>query len=346
MNTSINPLRMPAEWELQDGVLLTWPHDQTDWADILDDAEAVFINIACAIACYERVVIAAMHPEYVRTVLSKKTDMMHRISIIHVASDDTWSRDFGPITVVQENHPHLLDFVFNGWGNKFAAEKDNAVTGVLHSEGIFGNCPLQRVPLVLEGGSIESDGCGTLLTTETCLLNINRNPSLNREAIEAQLRSRLGVERILWLKNGHLAGDDTDAHIDTLARLCPDNTIAYVQCTEERDEHYASLHAMEEELKALRTTNGRPYHLVPLPLTPACYEADGHRLPATYANFLIINHAVLVPTYRVATDSKALDIIQSIFPHHDIIGIDCHTLIRQHGSLHCVTMQLPKGTLS
>lgn len=201
--------------------------------------------------------------------------------------------------------------------------------------------------LVLEGGGIETDGEGTLLTTEACLLNPNRNPTLSRAEVEAQLGEDFGVDRVLWLANGHLEGDDTDSHIDTLARFCNPTTIAYVRCDDSNDPHYEALAAMEQELQAFRQRNGDPYRLIPLPWPQACFDPeDGHRLPATYANFLIINQAVLVPTYGDPADATALSALAVAFPEHTLIPIECVSVIRQHGSLHCLTMQLPQGSLA
>jgi agmatine deiminase len=271
--------------------------------------------------------------------------VLERVAIYAIPSNDTWSRDFGPLTVLEDGVPVLLDFGFNGWGLKFAAGQDNQITARLQAAGAFG-ARERRVPgLILEGGSIESDGAGTLLTTAECLLGPNRNPQLSRQGVEAELRRWLGAERILWLENGYLAGDDTDSHIDTLARLCPNDTIAYVACDDERDEHYEALRRMEAELRAFRNRDGRPYRLLPLPWPTAKYDADGERLPATYANFLVINDAVLVPTYQDSGDAAALAAVGQAFPDRAIIGIDCLPLILQHGSLHCVTMQLPRGVL-
>ena len=239
----------------------------------------------------------------------------------------------------------LLDFGFNGWGLKFASHLDNLVTRRLHETGLFA-AQRRTMGLVLEGGSIESDGRGTILTTAECLLNQNRNPHLEQKAIERELLAAFGADRILWLNNGYLAGDDTDSHIDTLARLCPEDTIAYVRCDDPADEHYQALSALENELKALKTRDGGAYRLIPLPWPKACFDDDGERLPATYANYLVINGAVLVPTYRDENDAAALAAIGEAFPGREIIGIDCLPLILQHGSLHCVTMQLPTGTLA
>ncbi|MEM1214393.1 MAG: agmatine deiminase family protein, partial [Bacteroidota bacterium] len=257
-------------------------------------------------------------------------------------SNDTWARDHGPISVFEDGQLRLLDFIFNGWGLKFPANRDNLLTKTLHTWGIYGDLPLEQVGLVLEGGALETDGQGTLLTTRECLLSPNRNPHLEQAALEEKLNETLGVDRFLWLENGRLLGDDTDAHIDTLARFCDAETIAYVHCDDPRDVHYADLQLMEQELQQFRTRRGTPYRLVPLPWPDACHAQDGNRLPATYANFLIINGAVLVPTYGLPQDQTALQVLQDCFPTREIIGIDCRLLIEQHGSLHCVTMQIPR----
>ncbi|MCL1980459.1 MAG: agmatine deiminase family protein [Proteobacteria bacterium] len=337
--------RLPAEWEPQDGVLLAWPHADSDWRDSLAEVVPVFTRIAAAISRFERLVIVAPDLDLVRAELSAAGIDLARITLYPMATNDTWARDFGPITVLEPQGPVLLDFGFNAWGLKFAADLDNQITAKLARRGAFGRCA-HRIPgLILEGGSIESDGDSTLLTTASCLLNPNRNPHLDRQSIERNLQSLLGVSRLLWLENGFLAGDDTDAHIDTLARFCSGTTIAYVRCDDPTDEHYAALSAMEAELKSFRTRQGEPYRLIPLPWPDACLHRDGHRLPATYANFLIINGAVLVPTYGVAQDAAALAALAPAFCDREIIGIDCRPLIAQHGSLHCVTMHLPRGVL-
>ena len=193
----------------------------------------------------------------------------------------------------------------------------------------------------MEGGSLEINSHGQLLTTRYCLMNPNRNPQLSQADIEAQLEKHLGATQVWWLNHGDLEGDDTDAHVDTLARFCDDNTIAYVQCTDNADSHYQELSKMEQELQALAKQH--QLKLVPLPMTPALFDDDGQRLPATYANFLIINGAVLLPVYGCDTDALAISQMQQAFPNHDIVPINCLALTWQHGSLHCVTMQLPQG---
>jgi agmatine deiminase len=339
-------VRLPAEWEEQDGVLLAWPHADSDWRDDLAAVEPVFVNIAREISRFERVLIVAPEISVVKEKLGKEGVDMQRVCLRQMPTNDTWARDFGPITVIEDGHPVLLDFGFNGWGLKFAANFDNRITGNLASSGVFGLSEIRIPGLILEGGSIESDGTETLLTTSECLLNANRNPHLGRKAIESALEQLFGSTHFLWLENGYLAGDDTDSHIDTLARLCPDDTIVYVQCNDPLDEHFTALSAMEAELQAFRSVDGRPYRLLPLPWPKACFDESGRRLPATYANFLVINNAVLVPTYQDQRDAAALETITQAFPHRKVIGIDCLPLILQQGSLHCVTMQIPKGVLA
>ncbi|HCE45070.1 MAG TPA: agmatine deiminase [Lentisphaeria bacterium] len=338
------PTRLPAEWETQSAVLLAWPHERTNWAPYLDSTRNNFLEIIGATLKYQHVILAVADQSQEKHVRSKISSA--DLHIYETPCDDTWARDFGPITVMKDENPALLDFVFNGWGRKHAFEKDNLITRNLHALGAFGTSRLEQVDLVLEGGSIESDGKGTILTTSQCLLNPNRNPSLSKKQIEEKLERVLGARRFLWLNHGYLEGDDTDAHVDTLARFAPDDTILYVSCDDRRDSHYKELKLMEEEIRSFRTASGKPYRLVPLPWPAAKHDIDGNRLPATYANFLIINGAVLVPTYNDKNDVPAMDTIRTVFPDREIIGITCLQLIQQHGSLHCVTMQIPKGVRS
>lgn len=336
--------RLPAEWEEQDGVLLAWPHEETDWAPILNRVEPVFAQIIAAVSRFERVLLLTEKEDYVRGALKSANALLDNITLINLPTNDTWARDFGPITVYEGGNPLLLDFAFNGWGLKYPSNLDNVVNRRLAANGFFsGKCVV--LPMVLEGGSIESDGAGTLLVTSNCLLEANRNPHLSQRDIEELLCRHLGVNQILWLNHGHLAGDDTNSHIDTLARLCPDDTITYVACDEPSDEHFQELAAMKRDLEGMRTRSGKPYRLLPLPFPAPCFGAEGNRLPATYANFLIINGAVLLPTYNDPCDTAAITTLQTAFPEHQIIGIDCSSIIIQGGSLHCLTMQLPKGAL-
>lgn len=325
---------------------MAWPHAATDWKSYLVQAQAVFASIVAAASRCARVILATSTPDATRAALRRTQAVMDRISLYSITTNDTWARDFGPITVLDGELPMLLDFRFNGWGGKFPADLDNGVSQGLKAHGVFGRHPMRTIRFVLEGGGIESDGRGTILTTVSCLANPNRNAHLTRQEIEQSLRLFLGADRVLWLEHGHLAGDDTDGHVDMLARFAPHDTLVYQSCDDPDYEHFESLAAMAGELAALRTPGGQPYRLLPLPWPSAQYAPTGARLPASYANFLVLNGAVLMPTYNDARDGMALDVIGHAFPGRKIVGLDCSTLILQHGSLHCVTMQFPKGVLA
>ena len=353
--TEIRSTFFPAEWFPQSGVQLTWPHAATDWAPLLPEVDDCFIRIALEILVRnELLLIVTPEPDRIKGLFHERipSRLLPHVRYFECPTNDTWARDHGFLTLITESGPRLLDFQFNGWGNKFPAELDNAINHRVkaQSELLHGDYS-PHLDFVFEGGSIESDGRGTLMTTSACLLSPNRNPGLTQQQIEERLLRWFHAERVLWLDHGYLAGDDTDSHIDTLARFCPGGTIAYVQCTDPADEHYEALTAMEEQLKAW-SLNPQPSsltpQLLPLPMPSPIYDPDdGHRLPATYANFLIINGAVLMPTYgQPENDDLARRQLQKAFPKYDIVPIDCRVLIRQHGSLHCSTMQFPVGVLA
>jgi agmatine deiminase len=335
-----NNLKLPAEWEPQEFIQLVFPHIRTDWNDYLDEAIETFVHIANIISKYEKVLIIAKELNKIK-LLFKKSKYKKNLIFVRIDSNDTWSRDFGGVTVEQNKKFIILDFKFNGWGKKYLSKLDNDITRQLKLKGLLKQYAHKTIPFVLEGGSIESDGDGVIMTTTKCLLEKNRNPHLNKNSIEKQLIFNFGAKKILWLNNGALIGDDTDSHIDTLARFVSADTIVYQSCDDENDEHFIELKKMEDELKLFKTINGLPYKLVALPWIKAKYY-NYKRLPATYANFLIVNDAILVPTYNDKNDEKTMKIFTNLFPKRDVIGIDCTTLIKQHGSLHCVTMQYPK----
>lgn len=320
--------RMPAEWERQSAVQLTWPHKDTDWAPMLSEITAVYEQMAREINKREGLIVVG------------QKGLLNTDYGLPIDTNDTWARDHGFITVVEEESGViLLDFCFNGWGEKFPADLDNAINRQLHERGIVKGQYEPHLDFVLEGGSIESDGQGTVFTTTHCLMAPHRNQPLTQQQIEERLKQYLGAERVVWIDHGQLTGDDTDGHIDTLVRICPDDTILYVGCDDPSDEQYTELQLMEKELQALRAIDGRPYRLLKLPMPRPIYDGND-RLPATYANYLVVNGAVLYPTYgQPDLDHEACAIIQQAFPDREMVGIDCRPVIRQHGSLHCCTMQ-------
>jgi len=324
--------RFPAEFEKQSFIQVIFPHSDSDWVDYLDEAEENFIELINTICLYQDCLVICDDTHHVASLLQRSK----HLHLIEENTNDTWARDCSAICVYENNEPLLLDFIFNAWGGKFEADLDNELSQNLLSSY---TAPMQKLDFILEGGAIESNGKGTLLLTEECVFNSNRN-SLSKEESINFLKQTLGVSHILSLNHGYLRGDDTDSHIDTLARFTDESTIVYLKCEDKEDEHYHELQAMEAELKSFKDQDGKAFRLVALPFTRAIYD-EGERLPATYANFLILNEAVLVPVYKDTNDEKALDLLAKVFPSRRILPIDCSTLIRQHGSLHCVTMQFP-----
>lgn len=331
---------LPAEWEPQKAVQLTWPHAHTDWQPYLQDIVDTEVQLARVIARYQEVLIVTQ--DVAETKRHFTAQECQRIRFVECPLNDTWARDHGFITLLPKDDkaaPLLLDFQFNGWGNKFEASKDNLINKQLVAQNAVKGEYVDYNDFVLEGGSIESDGKGTILTTSLCLLAPNRNQPLTQQEIERKLLDRLHADRILWIDYGKLVGDDTDGHIDTTVRFAPDDTLLYIGTDDEEDEQYDDFKKMERQLKTFRTIEGKSYRLLKLPIPQPIYY-EGERLPATYANFVVINGAVIVPTYQQdELDEQALDIIGTAFPHRDIIPIDATTVIKQHGSLHCLTMQ-------
>lgn len=334
-------IRFPAEWEKQSAVLIAWPHRTGDFTDRLESVEETYAFIAKTIAQYQSVIIVChddSHQQHIKSLLISD----HNIDYIQAAVNDIWVRDTVFLTVEIDGRPQLLNFRFNGWGNKYVHHEDNALNHKLLPHSPFQDASHKDIDFILEGGSVESDGMDTLLTTRQCLLNPNRNTGLTQYDIERQLLMHLGARRVLWLDQDNLAGDDTDAHIDTLARFCSATTIAYTSCEDTHDRHYHSLKRMEAQLQAFRTQSNERYQLVSLPLPKPIYDEEGQRLPANYANFLIINDAVLVPVYDDPMDNVAVERLTGCFPNHKIIPTPCRPLVHQYGSLHCMTMQFPE----
>lgn len=367
MHHSILPcdFALPAEWEPQSAIMLTWPHGGTDWKPYLRQITNTYLQLADIITRYEDLLVVTPILESTQRMLAEKLSegQMSRVHLYEMDTNDTWARDHGPISLVSRGRHnshvipiHLLDFKFNGWGEKFDWKKDNAINLQLYYQGAFNAALENHQGFVLEGGSIESDGRGTLFTTSQCLLAPHRNQPLTRENIDSLLRNFFQVRNVVWLDHGNLVGDDTDGHIDTIVRVAPHDTLLYVGCDDEEDEQYEDFQALEKQLLKLFTYEGYPYRLLKLPMPDAIYDegdrlttdrnSKGDRLPATYANFLILNGAVIYPTYnQPEKDEEAKRQIQLAFPDRDVIGVDSLTIIRQHGSIHCLTMQLPEGAI-
>ena len=334
----------PPEWHPQSAIQLTWPTASSDWKPYLEEAEACFLTIAKEIIKDQLLILVVPEAKKVKALFS--AEEWKNIIAVEAKYEDTWARDHGGISAYRNGLPKVLDFKFNAWGGKFECVLDNEITQKLFDRGVF-DLPVEREShdgFVLEGGSIESNGNGVLLTTEHCLLNQNRNEMWSKEQIEDQLKLRLGVQKVLWIRNGGITGDDTDSHVDTLARFIGQNMIAYVRCLDSEHPDYAGLKQMEEELLEFEDQNGSPFELFPLPMPDEILDQDtGERLPATYANFLIMNQKVLLPIYGVDQDQLAFEALERCFPSKKIVPINCEVLIRQHGSLHCITMQYPEG---
>ena len=341
MNTPV--LRFPAEWEPQSAVLIAWPHAGTDWAQRLGEVEETYVALVAAITRFQPAWICVADDDlqtYAEARLRSARVDMDRVRFIAFDYDDTWLRDSGPIVLREGDGFRVLDFHFTAWGGKFEAGRDDRLVESLAAQGVFGAAPRQRIDFALEGGGIETDGAGTLLTTWRCLHE--RHPQASRDQLDSKLRGWLAQDRVLWLDHGCLEGDDTDAHIDTLARFAADDAIVFQACDDPADPHYAELQAMAAELAALRTRDGRPYRLFPLPWAAPILD-EGRRLAASYANFLIVNGAVLMPAYGDRADDRAAAVLADAFPGREIVQVPCRPLIWQNGSLHCITMQIPRG---
>jgi agmatine/peptidylarginine deiminase len=336
-------LRFPAEWEPQSAILIAWPHADTDWAARLAEVEETYIALVAAITRFQDAWICVAGDDlqtYAEARLRSARVDMSRVRFVPFDYDDTWLRDSGPITLREGTGFRVLDFRFTAWGGKFEAGRDDRLVESLAAQGLFGDATRQRIDFALEGGGIETDGAGTLLTTWHCLHE--RHPHASRAELDASLRGWLAQDRVLWLDHGYLEGDDTDAHIDTLARFARGDAIVFQACDDPDDSHYAELQAMAAEIAALRTADGRPYRLFPLPWAAPVLD-EGRRLAASYANFLIVNGAVLMPAYGDPADAKAAEVMAEAFPDREIVQVPCRPLIWQNGSLHCITMQIPRG---
>ena len=339
-------MRLPAEWEKQGFIQLTWPHPVTEWYELPKVLDC-YVNLASAIVRYEPLLIVCHDEAACREDFAARGVSIEGwpLRLVQVPINDTWARDHGAISVWGDQGEKCIeDFVFNGWGLKFGADMDNQITRRIYQKGAFAPDVkyLDMRPYVLEGGSIDTDGEGTLLTTRSCLCSVNRNEYLSQAQVEEKLKAAFGLKRILWLENGSIDGDDTDSHVDILARFCSRDTIAYSSCEDPSSPNYEPLRRMEAELRSFRTLDGQPYKLVPLPLPEQLWLED-YPLPASYANFLIVNGGVLVPGAGSPSDETARERLQALFPDRKVEIINCRALLSGHGGLHCITMNFPEG---
>lgn len=333
--------RLPAEWEPQAALLVAWPHPDSDWGPALDAVEEEYLRLAREVCARQGLWILCRDAAHQAHVAARLADLPPgRLAFARVPCDDTWCRDYGPVTVRRGGRRVLLDFRFNAWGGKYPWQRDDRACRAAHRQGLFGDLPLEPVPWVLEGGAIDGDGAGTLLATRSVLLDRRRNPDADEPGVTERLRTWLGAERVLWLEGLPLAGDDTGGHVDTLARFCDPATLAYSQAPGPGHPDAPALARLEGELEALRRPDGRPYRLVPLPL-PAPLEGPEGPLPANYTNFLVINGAVLVPAYGDPADALARERLAACFPGREALSLPARALISQRGGPHCAAMQIP-----
>ncbi len=325
--------RLIGEFEEQSFTQIIFPHEDTDWKPYLKEAQKNFIDIIDAVIKYQKCLVVCSDISSVKSHF-KPHENLH---FIEYKTDDTWARDSSALCVETDTGIKLLDFEFTAWGDKFEASKDNLMSRNIAK---YYSKDLESIGFILEGGGIESNGENIILTTSACMLNKNRNAELDAVEITQKLNSLFGATQILYLNHGYLSGDDTDSHIDTLARFISKNQIMYVKCEDKKDEHYEELKLMEEELKLL--SKEHDLELIALPMPSAIYFQE-ERLPATYANFLFVNGAILLPIYGIKEDKEAINLFKRTFVHLNIIPINCEILIRQHGSLHCVTMNFASG---
>lgn len=340
-------IRFPNEGDLPCGVLLAWPHGDTDWQPWLQNIDTCYGYFVSQLSQHAPVMVLCRdgaHQQHIQTLLCHTHAVSEAIQYIQAPYNDTWIRDYGPLSIIENDSPILLNFTFNAWGGKYQASNDNAINLVLQQQHTF-RSPLKNLELIMEGGSIDTDGQGTLITTSRCLITDTRNATMQKPDWEALFSKQFGIQQTLWLDYGGLIGDDTDSHVDMLARFCDTSTIAYTSCDNEQDIHYTPLQKMKQQLESFRTLTGDPYRLIALPMPEPIID-DGERLPASYANFLILNDAVFVPVYDDPMDKIILSRLTDCFPQHTIVSVNARALIQQYGSLHCATMQVPVAALT
>jgi agmatine deiminase len=332
---------MPAEWEKQEGIWISWPEDEGTFPD-LRQVEQAYTRMIRSVCPHEKIHLLVRDPsiaEYVTGLVRDRKIWRHNLKFHLADYADVWFRDYGPSFVIHRKE-HLLamvDWTFNAWGNKYPDLLDDDTIPMLINKEI--GIPRFIPGIVMEGGSIDVNGCGTVLTTEQCLLNPNRNPTLDRPGIEWYLEEYLGCSHVVWLKEG-IGGDDTDGHVDDIARFVNATTILCALEEDPEDENYAPLRENYQVLKSATDQKGKPITVIPIPMPGETF--DDTRLPASYANFLITNKVVLLPTFHHPNDRIAATILEGVFPGREVIGIDCRAMVRGLGTLHCISQQQPK----
>lgn len=333
--------RMPAEWETHEATWLSWPSNPITWKENIEDVESAYLQMIRYLSESETVKILADTPDEclrVRKLLSDEDAIRGKVELIAVPTVDVWIRDYGPNYLLSADRTQRAynRWKFNAWGGKYSdLASDDSVRDELRSKGYLKDAVFEP-GIILEGGSIDVNGSGLCLTTQQCLLNPNRNPNLTKETIDKYLKDYLNVSDVIWLQDG-VEGDDTDGHVDDITRFVDQNTILTVYESDDSDVNHLALHNNLETLRAMRKNMpDLKIELLPMP-EPVYYE--GERLPASYANFYIANHCVLVPVFNCKQDYQALSVLETVFPNRKVVGIDCRTMVRGYGSIHCATQQ-------
>lgn len=339
--------RLASEWESQDAIVLVWPHRHSDWAPTLEQVEPVYLELCKYIGRHQAIILIAYDDAHVQEVRDKLDEAgidCERMSFAAIPTNDTWIRDYGPVCTGSGPRKLLLDFRFDGWGQQYRWQLDDAVNARLGSD-LQIKAAYRRVDQVLEAGNIEMNTQGVLLSSRTCFGRGGSLADTEFAMLKRQLKGWLGCSQIHWLDGVRLAGDDTGGHVDTLARFCADDVIAYSACQNQRDPNHATLDRLSVQIGKINRQGDSRYELVPLPL-PDPLSLCGQQLPATYTNFLVTNHQVLVPVFHDQQDDFALRLLDELFPDREIIDIESQALISQRGGLHCAAMHIPEGFLS
>ena len=332
---------MPAEWEPQDAIALAWPHVASDWPGGLGPVTASFDALVRAIADHQPLLLIAATPADAARLRYYQHEYGDRqVRILEVPTNDIWVRDYGPLQIDRAQQRHWLAYRFDGWGGKFRCERDSAVAGVLAEDPELRPAHYKAMQPVVEGGNIESDGAGTLLTNLDCLMHPNRNPPQLSASLLDSLREQAGFDRVIGITGVRLLGDDTDGHIDTLARFCRSDAILFATCASRDADQHPLLAPLAGQLADARTTQGTAYDLLEVPLPQPLYSSTGDRLPASYLNFLLTNEKVLIPVYGDAADGAALERIGAGFPGREAVAVDGRVLVQQSGGVHCASWNL------